>query len=232
MKITRTGFLRFLAAPLLAFTGPTKRWVMVMHTTKCMQDQGCNLCIRACHQGHNVPSIPDARHEVKWIWKERFRQLFGADAVPATAEDRLGLALCNHCDNPPCTRVCPTGATWKRADGIVMMDEHRCIGCRYCMAACPYGARSFNFVDPRPYVAAASADFPRRTTGVVEKCNFCEERLGAGKLPLCVEACPERALLFGDYNDPHSEVRQVLQSRYAIRRHPELGARPSVFYVI
>src|ERR1019366_1512336 len=126
MKITRTGFLRFLAAPLLAFTGPTKRWVMVMHTTKCMQDQGCNLCIRACHQGHNVPSIPDARHEVKWIWKERFRQLFGAEAVPAAAEDRLGLALCNHCDNPPCTRVCPTGATWKRADGIVMMDEHRC----------------------------------------------------------------------------------------------------------
>jgi molybdopterin-containing oxidoreductase family iron-sulfur binding subunit len=230
--------LRFLAAPLVAFTrprvdaAPGQRWVMVVYNRKCMRDQGCDTCIRACHQAHNVPSIPDTRHEVKWIWKERFRQLFGAETVPAAAENRLGLSLCNHCDNPPCARVCPTGATWKRADGIVMMDEHRCIGCRYCMAACPYGARSFNWIDPRPYVATPAADFPRRTMGVVEKCNFCEERLGVGKLPICVKACPERALLFGDYNDPHSEVRQVLQSRYAIRRHPELGTRPSVFYVI
>jgi Fe-S-cluster-containing dehydrogenase component len=238
MKITRTGFLRFLAAPLVALTrlrveaAPGRRWVMAVDSRKCMQDQGCNSCIQACHRAHNVPAIPDARHEVKWIWKERFSQLFGAEAVPPAGENRLGLALCNHCDNPPCTRVCPTRATWKRADGIVMIDEHRCIGCRYCMAACPYGARSFNFVDPRPYIASAAPGFPRRTSGVVEKCNFCEERLGVGKMPLCVEACQERALVFGDYNDPHSEVRQVLQSRYAIRRHPELGTRPSVFYVI
>jgi molybdopterin-containing oxidoreductase family iron-sulfur binding subunit len=238
MKITRNGFLRFLAAPLAAFqckrmdAAPAKRWVMVVDNRKCMQDAGCNRCIQACHRAHNVPQIPGARHEVKWIWKERFRNLFGAETVPAAAQDRLALALCNHCENPPCARVCPTGATWRRADGIVMMDWHRCIGCRYCMAACPYGSRSFNWVDPRPYIAAPSAGFPRRTKGVVEKCNFCEERVGAGSPPLCVEACPEHALLFGDANDPQSEVSRVLQSRYAVRRHAELGTGPSVYYVI
>jgi len=197
-----------------------------------MQDAGCNTCIQACHRAHNVPRIPDPRHEIKWLWKEPFRNLFGPEAVPAVAQNRLSLALCNHCDNPPCTRVCPTAATWKRADGIVMMDWHRCIGCRYCMAACPYGSRSFNFVDPKPYLAAAAPDFPRRTKGVVEKCNFCEERLALGKSPLCVEACPERALVFGDLNNPQSEVRRLLDSRFAIRRHTELGTRPSVFYVV
>jgi [DsrC]-trisulfide reductase subunit O len=232
MKITRTGFLGFLAAPLLAFARPAKRWVMVVQTGKCMQDAGCTACVHACHQAHNVPRIPDSRHELRWLWKERFRNLFGAEAVPAAAENRLALALCNHCDDPPCTRVCPTAATWQRGDGIVMMDWHRCIGCRYCMAACPYGSRSFNWVDPQPYLAAPSPDFPRRSKGVVEKCNFCEERLAVGKMPHCVEACPERALIFGDANDPHSQVRQVLQARFAIRRHTELGTRPSVFYVI
>ena len=238
MRISRNGFLRFLAAPILmlarkrATAAHGKRWVMVIDNRKCMQDEGCTKCIQACHIAHNVPSIPDARREVKWIWKERFRRLFGAEAVPVMAENRLSLALCNHCENPPCTRVCPTGATWKRADGIVMMDEHRCIGCRYCMAACPYGARSFNFVDPRPYIANRSADYPARSKGVVEKCTFCEERISAGRLPRCVEACPSGALVFGDWNDPKSEVRKLLESRYAIRRHPELGTGPSVFYVI
>lgn len=238
MRITRTGFLRFLAAPFLAVThrnlnaSSSKRWIMVIDTRKCSEDQGCDKCIQACHRAHNVPSIPNAKHEVKWVWKERFRNLFGAEAVPAAAQNRLALALCNHCDNPPCARVCPTGATWKRADGIVMMDQHRCIGCRYCMAACPYGARSFNFIEPRPYLTTIAADFPQRTKGVVEKCNFCEERLAAGRLPLCIEACPQRAVLFGDGNDPNSEVSRMLESRYAIRRHPELGTRPSVYYVI
>ena len=99
-------------------------------------------------------------------------------------------------------RVCPTQATWKREDGIVMMDWHRCIGCRYCMAACPYGSRSFNWLDPRPYIHNPNPEFPTRTKGVVEKCNFCAERLGTGRPPACVEACPEKALVFGDLADP------------------------------
>ncbi len=94
--------------------------------------------------------------------------------------------FCNHCENPPCVRVCPTKATFQRADGIVMMDYHRCIGCRLCMAACPYGARSMNYRDPRPFIAKINPDFPTRTKGVVEKCNFCEERLAKGMLPACV----------------------------------------------
>jgi molybdopterin-containing oxidoreductase family iron-sulfur binding subunit len=231
MKITRAGFLGAMLSPPLVRAG-SKRWAMVIDNRKCMQDAGCTACVDACHRGHNVPAIPDRRHEVKWVWKEKFRNLFGADAVPSAAENRLALALCNHCENPACTRVCPTGATWKRPDGIVMMDWHRCIGCRYCMAACPYGSRSFNWVDPKPYIANAAPDFPRRGKGVVEKCNFCEERLGAGKAPLCVEACKEKALIFGDANDPRSEVAAVLRARYTMRRHAELGTKPSVFYTI
>jgi len=238
MNLTRSGFLRFLTAPLVllsrrrACAAPNRRWALVIDNRRCMQDAGCSACIQACHRAHNVPRIPDARHEVKWLWKERFQNLFGAEAVPVAAQNRLALALCNHCDNPPCTRVCPTAATWKRPDGVVMMDWHRCIGCRYCMAACPYASRSFNWIDPKPYITGPTPDFPRRTKGVVEKCNFCEERLAVGKAPACVEACPERSLVFGDLNDPQSEVRQLLNSRFTIRRHPELGTRPSVFYVV
>jgi [DsrC]-trisulfide reductase subunit O len=238
MKITRSGFLRLLSAPLVAGGArraqgdSRKRWAMAIDDGKCMREAGCSACVQACHRAHNVPAIPDKRHEVKWVWKERWRGLFGPAAVPPAAVDRVSLAMCNHCDNPPCTRVCPTGATWKRADGIVMMDWHRCIGCRYCMAACPYGSRSFNWVDPKPYLAVTTAEFPRRTKGVVEKCNFCEERLAAGKAPACVEACAQRALIFGNADDPQSEVRKLLDSRYTIRRHPELGTKPSVYYVI
>ena len=139
------------------------------------------------------------------------------------------LVFCNHCDNPPCVRVCPTQATWKRDDGIVMMDWHRCIGCRYCMAACPYGSRSFNWEDPRPHIKEPNPDFPTRTKGVVEKCTFCDERLDKGQPPACVEACPEKALVFGDLNDPDSEVRRLLRSRFALRRKAGLGTSPEVY---
>jgi molybdopterin-containing oxidoreductase family iron-sulfur binding subunit len=197
-----------------------------------MKQEGCNRCAEACHVAHNVPSIPDRKREVKWIWKEPFRNVFRNEHAPAALESKPVLVMCNHCANPPCTRVCPTGATWKREDGIVMMDWHRCIGCRYCVAGCPHGARSFNWSDPRPHLRAVNPEFPTRTKGVVEKCSFCEERLAVGKQPLCVEACPERALIFGDLNDPHSEIYQLVRSRYALRPRAELGTDPSVFYVI
>jgi molybdopterin-containing oxidoreductase family iron-sulfur binding subunit len=100
------------------------------------------------------------------------------------------------------------------------------------MAACPYGSRSFNWTDPRSRLARLDPDFPTRTKGVVEKCNFCEERLAKGKLPACVEACPEKAMIFGDLGDANSPVRQLLWSRYAIRRKPELGTQPEVFYIV
>ncbi len=213
-----------------------RRWGMVVDTRKCRKQEGCKDCIRACHQAHNVPQIPDKTREVKWIWKEKFEHAFPSQETEYPNEELHGrqvLLLCNHCDDPPCVRVCPTQATWKReADGIVMMDWHRCIGCRYCIAACPYGSRSFNWGDPRPYIPKVRADYPTRTKGVVEKCTFCEERLARGEMPACVEACPEKALVFGDLADPNSEVRRLLRTEYTLRRKPELGTRPEVFYIL
>lgn len=212
-----------------------RRLGIVIDVRRCLDVQDCHACIDACHLAHNVPAIPDRAHEVKWIWKEPFERAFAVDeqnTTPAALRGREVLVFCNHCDNPPCVRVCPTQATWKRDDGVVAIDEHRCIGCRYCVAACPYGSRSFNWVDPRPYLASTTSGYPTRTRGVVEKCNLCEERLAAGRLPACVEACPGRAMLFGDLQDPTSEIRHVLADRYTIRRKPELGTRPQVFYAI
>ena len=221
-----------LAVPA-ARASQKKRWAMVIDERKCKGD--CVKCIDACHQAHNVPSLKDPRHEVKWLWKEKYEDVF-PDRVtpytPASVRERLTMVTCNHCDNPPCVRVCPTQATFQREDGIVMMDEHRCIGCRYCIAACPYGARSFNFEDPRPALGASLSDYPTRTRGVVEKCTFCAERVDAGKLPLCVEACDSGALTFGDVNDPDSAVSKLLRSADVARRRPELGTQPHVFYVL
>ena len=217
-----------------ATTGPT-RWAMVIDPLKCLKADGCTDCIAACDAAHNVPHLPDPAHEVKWVWREPFSKAFPGQAGEYTQEalrERRVLVLCNQCDNPPCVRVCPTRATWKRADGIVMMDWHRCIGCRYCVAGCPYGSRSFNWQDPRPYVGAINPSFPTRTKGVVEKCNLCEERLARGEPPACVAACAEKALVFGNLLDATSEVRSLLRARYAIRRRPELGTGPAVYYLV
>ena len=253
MKITRKEFLtiaglagagvasgtKLLRAiePASPTTEPkTKQFGLVIDFQKCRNDQGCEQCLTACRFAHNVPQIPDSRHAVKWIWKEPFEKVFPFQQTEYTRQMLSGHVLpilCNHCADPACTRVCPTQATWKRPeDGIVMMDWHRCIGCRYCMAACPYGSRSFNWVDPRPYIHPETADFPSRTKGVVEKCNFCEERLADGKPPACVEACSEKALVFGDLNNPNSPVRELLRTRFAIQRQPELGTGPSIFYLV
>jgi len=113
-----------------------------------------------------------------------------------------------------------------------MMDWHRCIGCRYCMAACPYGSRSFNWLDPRPHIPRIDPDYPTRTKGVVEKCTFCEERLARGQAPACVEACEEKALVFGDLEDPGSAVRELLRTNFAIRRKAELGTAPEIYYIV
>ncbi len=254
MKITRKDFLRLSGLSLLAVTGKkvvravtgsadaqktvpnAKRWGMVIDLQKCREKEGCSLCIKACNQAHNIPQFHDQAHEVKWIWKQPYETVFPFAETDYTRQAYTGRPiplLCNHCTNPPCVRVCPTHATWKREDGIVMMDWHRCIGCRYCMAACPYGSRSFNWQDPRPAIAAINADFPTRTKGVVEKCNFCEERLARNQAPVCVEACKSiGAIAFGDLNDPESEPRRILRSRFAIQREPELGTGPSVYYLV
>jgi molybdopterin-containing oxidoreductase family iron-sulfur binding subunit len=215
-----------------------KRWALVVDERKCLTKEGCTACIDACHRAHNVPAHAEPRHEVKWVWKEKFEHVFHdrvSPYMPAAVKERPTLVLCNHCENPPCVRVCPTQSTWKREDGLVMMDMHRCIGCRYCVVACPYGSRSFNFVDPRPAIRGEPTEYPTRTKGVVEKCTFCAERLAAGQRPLCVEACEGigcGALVFGDARDPGSPVAALLRENDVARRKPELGTSPHVFYIL
>jgi molybdopterin-containing oxidoreductase family iron-sulfur binding subunit len=212
-----------------------KRWAMVIDTRKFKSSEDLEPMIEACHTVHNVPHLENKRHEIKWLWEEEFKHAF-----PALEHEHLNgriqhlpfLVLCNHCQNPPCVRACPTKATFKNEqNGIVMMDMHRCIGCRFCMAACPYGARSFNFRDPVPFIAKINPEFPTRSKGVVEKCNFCAERLAQGKMPACVEAS-KGALVFGDLDDPGSDVRKLLHEHYTIRRKVELGTGPGVYYIV
>ncbi|MBA2849131.1 4Fe-4S dicluster domain-containing protein [Thermosulfuriphilus ammonigenes] len=212
-----------------------KRWAMAIFIKKCLEHEHCNECISACHYVHNVPNIPNKKHEVKWIWKEEYKHAFPDQEHEFNEElfkELPFLLLCNHCEHPPCVRVCPTKATFQRPDGIVAMDYHRCIGCRFCMAACPYGSRSFNWEDPRPYIKNPYLEFPTRMKGVVEKCNFCVERLARGLRPACVEACKAGALVFGDLADPDSEVSVALRENFSIRRKPELGTGPCVFYIV
>lgn len=216
-------------------TGQARQWGLVIDVEKLARLGIMDKIAAACHRAHNVPQIDDPATEVKWIWEEDFEHAFAEMDGGAHLPERfraLGFpVLCNHCDEPPCVRVCPTQATFKRADGIVSMDYHRCIGCRFCMSACPYGARSLNFSDPRPYLEHVDPAYPTRSKGVVEKCLLCSERIEKGQAPLCAEAS-EGAILFGDMDDPDSEVRRALAESFSIRRRVELGTGPNVYYLV
>ena len=190
---------------------------MVIDLQRCT---GCAACSISCKNENNVPD--------GIYWSNKLTETSG---IFPNVRYHYMPTLCNHCEKAPCVRVCPTKATFKREDGIVLMDFHRCIGCRFCMAACPYGSRSFNFRDPRPFIKETNLKFPTRTKGVVEKCNFCAERLAVGNIPACVEVS-KGALTFGDLDDPESEVTRVLRNNYTIRRKPALGTGPSVFYIV
>lgn len=211
-----------------------KRWGMVIDSKKVGTKEAIDVLAKACHDAHNVPNIP-GKQNIMWIWAAGFEQAFDQpnNFMDEGLEKRQFPILCNHCTNAPCVRVCPTQATYKRPDGIVAMDYHRCIGCRYCMAGCPFGARSFNFMEPRLHldVTKLNKDFPTRMRGVVEKCNFCVERLAQGKQPACVEVS-NGAVVYGDLSDPNSEIRKILREHYTIRRKPSLGTEPSVYYII
>ena len=262
MKIDRRGFLKigglgvlgFAAKPVIdvvskgdlseastqARASAGKRLAMVIDMTKCKE--GCTDCIDACHSIHNVPDFKNPKDGIKWIWNEPYDKTFPTqehEFIGAGIKERPFLVLCNHCDNPPCVRVCPTKATFQREDGIVLMDYHRCIGCRFCMAACPYGSRSFNWRNPRgldsagePFIKNIDKNFPTRTTGVVEKCNFCAERIAKGLIPKCAEVCKEEAIIFGDLEETDSALREALRSHYTIRRKPGLGTRPQIYYIV
>ena len=194
------------------------RYAMVIDLQRCV---GCSACSIACRNENNVPD--------GIYWSNKITETSGT--FPNVRYHYIP-TLCNHCENAPCVRGCPTGAMHKLDNGITMHDPKKCIGCKTCMAACPYGSRSMNYRDPRPFIQKINPAFPTRTKGVVEKCNFCEERLARGLLPACVAACQDKALVFGDLDDSRSEVRLILDKNLSLRRRPELGTGPQVYYIL
>ena len=181
------------------------RWGLLVDTHKCSD---CTACVDACREEHGWEGHDRPRTDAQWIRKIELRD--------RSTGRRVSLPMmCQHCAEPPCVDVCPTGASFKRADGIVLVDKHICIGCRYCMMACPYKARSFvheKLQDQMPYSP--------RGKGTVESCTFCVHRVDEGITPACVEACTaedHNAMTFGDMNDPDSEISQQLE-RYSSRQ--------------
>ncbi len=207
---------------------PGRRFVMMIDLAKC---DGCGQCTKSCGQMHFIP--PDRQ----WI------RVFQMQDSPATAPYYMPRP-CFHCDNPPCTKVCPVGATFKREDGIVLIDNERCIGCRFCMAACPFNARCFNWGPPNDPPAALAEGyspehgFPRRI-GTAEKCDFCPDMARQGKLPDCSSGCPMGAIYYGDQNEDavtNSQgetlrFSQTLRDRAAFRYREDLGTQPRVYYL-
>ncbi len=217
----------------------SKRLGLVIDMQKFNKTPGlAEKCIKTCDFLHNIPHFPGKQHEVKWVWLSGYENVFQEHSNyyrDNQLKEQQFLVLCNQCDDPPCVRACPTKATFKAKNGIVAQDYHRCIGCRFCMAACPYGSRSFNWLRPRSGLDMKhiNPEYPTRMRGVVEKCTMCIERVGIGKLPACVEVCGDtKAMIFGDLHDANSEIRKVLKEKYTIQRKPSLGTHPSVFYIV
>jgi molybdopterin-containing oxidoreductase family iron-sulfur binding subunit len=201
-----------------------RRWGMVIDLNKCLPD--CNECMVACRAENNVAFHNDPRWDIHWIRKVRMRSKHSPAALEKTV-----LLLCNHCDYPPCAQVCPVKATFKRDDGVVLVDHHRCIGCRYCVISCPYNARYFNFRENLDWPNKA---YPKRSHGVAESCNFCVHLLDRGQEPACVATCKRigvEALTFGDINQPQSEVSQLIDKYSPKRIREDLGTEPKVYYV-
>jgi len=202
-----------------------KKWGMVIDLTRCRED--CTECMDACREENNVAFHGDRRWDVHWIRKATLHP----KDESAGLEEKEVLLMCNQCDDPPCVMVCPVQATYKRDDGIVMVDHHRCIGCRYCMIACPYNARFFNWKENPDW---PNKEYPRRSHGVAESCHFCAHLIDGGGRPACVEACErsgERALIFGDLNDPESEVSRLIAEGGAKRIREDWGTQPKVYYL-
>ena len=220
--------------PVPGYDWTKHRWGFGVDTTRCI---GCLRCVEACKVENSVPFNP---YEYR-TWVERYVYLEGEDKprvdsqddpvnIAAAAEptnyrfanrykdDKVEKAffvakLCNHCENPPCVQVCPVGATYKTPDGVVLIDKNYCIGCRYCVQACPYGARYFN-----------------EKTNTADKCTWCYHRITKGLKPACVEVCPAQARIFGDLNDPASEINDFIRTHRVRVLKPWTGNGPHVFY--
>ncbi len=190
----------FLGGAVAKAAAPKERWGMVVDLRKCI---GCEACTVACSVENQIPS-------------GQFRTIVSSYEVnrAGTSKSAVLPRLCNHCENPPCIPVCPVQATYQRGDGIVVVDNTRCVGCSYCVQACPYDARFIN-----------------KETNTADKCTFCVHRVAAGLLPACVETCVGGARIFGDLNDPESEVTKLIMKYKTDGLNPEQGTRPQVYYI-
>ena len=236
-ELSRRDFLRSGAAvatatlapgvTLIAFGGSEgeakadagKRWGLLIDANKCSDD--CNACITACSNENGWKATGNPETDAQWIRKVTLKN-------KATGHETSIPVMCQHCEAPPCVDVCPTGASFKRDDGIVLVDKHTCIGCRYCMMACPFKARSFVH-EP---VSNQRSHAPRGQ-GTVESCTLCVHRVDAGRIPACVEACAATghgAIIFGDLKDPDSEISKRLAEYPSAALRPDLGLNAGVRY--
>ena len=202
-----------------AAASAARRWGLLIDTDKC--GTGCNACVTACHTENGVTGQGRPASDAQWIRKVDLRD-------KATGATRSLPVMCQHCAEPPCVDVCPTGASFRRADGIVLVDKHICIGCRYCMMACPYKARSFVHEE-----ATGQKPHAPRGKGTVESCTLCVHRVDAGREPACVEACTREghgAMLFGDLKDSNSAIAQAVALYPTTQLRADLRTDPGVRY--
>lgn len=205
------------------------RYGFAIDTKRCI---GCHTCAVACRYESNLP---------KGVWWNRILTDGGVHMdvpqgeFPNARVTYLPVA-CQHCNNPACVKVCPVGATYKDSEtGIVRQDYDKCIGCRMCMAACPYtGVRSFLWEEPAFTMGSdfGDKDAASHQKHVVEKCTMCWHRIARGEEPACISVCPERARFWGDLDDPDSEVSQLIREREYMQLLPDEGTRPSVYYLV
>ncbi len=205
---------------------------------------GCRRCSYACKRENNVPDTISPPYimlmEINPITLSsgsvkldvHGNGLKNKLMYTKLRKDRQYMPLqCNHCEDPPCTKVCPTKATYKDKDGIVVIDYNKCIGCRYCMVACPYNARRFNWTEPNIPEEDINPLVPLRYHGVVEKCTFCIHRTRRGRTTRCVEACPNKARTFGNLNDPESKISKLIENERNFRLKEGLNAKPQIWYL-
>jgi Fe-S-cluster-containing dehydrogenase component len=200
---------------------------------------GSRKCVTACAEENNIPAeigsyIKVLEMPIGTMNPEKGTLFYEGKQVPKDGKYYLPVQ-CNHCDNSPCTKVCPVEATWKEKDGIVVVDYDWCIGCRYCQAACPYEARHFNFKEPTIDVSKLNTQQSYlsnrvRPKGVMEKCTFCLQRSRNGQYPACLEACPTGARKFGNILDPKSEINQIFKKKRVFVLKEELNTMPQFFY--
>lgn len=202
-----------------AAASDTTRWGLLIDTNKCKK--GCSDCVTACNKENGLGPAKSEATRAQWIRKIDLTH-------NKTGRESSLPVMCQHCAAPPCVDVCPTGASFKRADGIVLVDKHICIGCRYCMMACPYKARSFvheTLTDQKSHAP--------RGKGTVEGCTLCVHRIDEGGTPACVEACAEadhNAMIFGDMMDPASKISKRLKAYPSVAIRSDLGLDPGVRY--